>query len=280
MNRKIRSNGIKLITIILLLLFLIPHILFASSQNKKNKWSLYASTGLAIFSREFSKEFVFLEKEFSHNPGIAFDIHIGHTLGKRWEPAIKFTLFNLSGEAGLPEFSANGYHTAFKGTLYAMPVEYKTVSSSFTGIIRFYFREIPGKNIQNIRIDPFIEVGAGSNYFTSKVYYKTIPPGQTSAIIFQKGIGNQIPPTNVIQANLGMGTKIGNPSTWHMVLTYNADIVNYACLDAVHNYTDGIRNHAKGIVSRFMAGIVIPLGGINSVKYSGSGTNEHLPWSP
>lgn len=265
---------------ILLLLFLFSVIPPLVAQNGKNKWSFSASTGLAVLSREFSKDFVLLDKEFNHHPGFTFDFTVGQTLGKRWEPALKMTVFNLTGDADAPQFSANGFHSSLNGTLYSMPVEYKTFSSSFSGVMRFYFREIPENKIEKFRIDPFIETGAGVNFFTSEMFYKSVPPGQSSAIIFQKGTGAHSFPTVVIQGNLGIGTKIGNPSKWHMVLAYNADVVDYACLDAVHNYTDGIRNHAKGIVSRFLAGVVIPLGGINSAKNSDSGTNDHLPWSP
>jgi hypothetical protein len=128
-------------------------------------------------------------------------------------------------------------------------------------------------------LDPFVEAGAGINIFSTELRYQNPPTGTSSTVIFQKGVDNNQTIANVAQIIFGLGTKIGNPKKWHGVISYNAEIVNYAVLDAVHNYSGTERNHAKGIISKITAGVVFP---IATAASGGSRTpvNEHYPWSP
>jgi len=267
------------VAIAFLLLLLATTQSFSQSTTKRNKWFVSGSAGMAVLTGEISNKFVPLKNEFEHQPGWAGDIKVGRSIGGHFEPAIRFSSSFFTGNSEAPYFSATGYHASLKGTLYNWPVEYRTLTGSVSGIIRYYIKEIPGKFVSGFRIDPFIEGGGGIVYMGSQVSYQAKPPGATHSVVFAKGTGNQPPPA-VGQVVLGLGTKLGNPDKWHFGISYNLDIVNYAVLDAVHNYNaDGIRNHAKGIVSKVMAEIIFPLG--KTSKYSGSGgTNSRLPWSP
>ena len=278
MNLIIRST-ISVAFVFIILLISAAQLFSQSSLNKRNKWFVSGSAGMAVLTGEISKDFVPLKNEFNHQPGWAADIKIGKSIGGHFEPAIRFSSYFFTGSSEAPHFSANGNHASLKGTLYDWPVEYRTLTGSVSGIIRYYFKEIPGKFVSGFRIDPYIEGGGGIVYMGSQLSYQTRPPGAGHSVVFQKGTGNQPPPA-VGQVVLGLGTKLGNPDKWHVGISYNVDVVNYAVLDAVHNYNDdGIRNHAKGIVSKFMAELIFPLG--KTSKYSGSGgTNFRLPWSP
>ncbi len=278
MNLIIRST-ISVAFVFIILLISAAQLFSQSSLNKRNKWFVSGSAGMAVLTGEISKDFVPLKNEFNHQPGWAADIKIGKSIGGHFEPAIRFSSYFFTGSSEAPHFSANGNHASLKGTLYDWPVEYRTLTGSVSGIIRYYFKEIPGKFVSGFRVDPFIEGGGGVVYMGSQLSYQTRPPGAGHSVVFEKGTGNQPPPA-VGQVVLGLGTKLGNPDKWHLGISYNIDIVNYAVLDAVHNYNDdGIRNHAKGIVSKVMAEIIFPLG--KTSKYSGSGGSDfRLPWSP
>jgi hypothetical protein len=248
------------------------------SKSKSNLWTASVSTGIAQLTQEFSNTYTFLENEFQHQPGWAMDINIGRTFGKHWEPMLKGGMFYLHGKSDSPDFSAVGNHASLRGLLYNIPVQYVTFGGSVSGVIRYYFREFYNQNGKVFRFDPFVEAGAGANFFSTELSYQNLPPGTNSTVIFQKGVDNNQNIANVAQFIFGLGTKIGNPKKWHGVISYNADIVNYAVLDAVHNYTNNERNHAKGIISRLTAGVVIPI-----ATASGGGrtpVNEHYPWSP
>jgi len=263
----------------ILLLIATTQLFSQSTQKKGKKWFVSGSVGMAVLTGEISNEFEPLKNEFEHQPGWAADIKIGRSVGRHFEPALRFSSYIFSGTSDKPQFSANGNHPALPRTLHNLPVEYRTLTGSVSGIIRYYIKEIPRKHAGKFRFDPFIEAGGGVIYMGSQLSYQTKPPGAAHLVVFEKGTGNQPPPA-VGQAVLGLGTKLGNPGKWHLGISYNVDIVNYAVLDAVHNYNaDGIRNHAKGIVSKVMAEIIIPVG--KASKNSGSGgTNPRLPWSP
>ncbi|RIH66679.1 hypothetical protein D1164_03520 [Mariniphaga sediminis] len=277
MIRNVQLTGTVIFILTLLILSPAKSDATPPSSSKKHKWLISGSVGMAILSTEFSKEYVILENEFRHQPGWAFDISAGRTIGRHWEPAIRFSLFTLSGDSDSPDFTANGNHPSFSGPFYQTPVEYVSLSGSLSGVVRFYFREVPGTNVDKFRLDPYIEAGGGVNSFATELRYKTTPPGETSPIIFQKGVTKGTPPTNVAQAIFGLGTKIGSPKKWQIILSYTANVINYACLDGVHNYTNGVRNHANGIVSKFTAGIVIPLGTMEVSPRQEKGDN--LPWA-
>lgn len=250
----------------------------AASKSKENRWSASVSGGVAFLTREISKDFVVLKNEFQHQPGWALDLNIGRTFGSHWEPSLKAGLFYLHGKSDTPDFSAVGNHHSLSGVLYEIPVQYVTLGGSASGVIRYYLKKFSNRNRSTLQIDPYLEAGAGVNIFSTELNYQNPPPGSNSTVIFQRGVDNKQTIANVVQVIFGAGTKIGNPEKTHFILSYNADVVNYACLDAVHNYTDNQRNHAKGIISKFTAGIVIPMG--TASGGNGGSRNDNYPWSP
>lgn len=278
MDQRLKSTFIILWSIFFVLIFSSNSYSTSPSKSKQNLWTASFSAGVAQLAREISNEYKFLDNEFRHEPGWALDLNIGRTIGKHWEPMLKGGLFYLRGKSDSPDFSAVGHHHSLSGFLYDIPVQYITFGGSVSGVIRYYFREFSNQKGKIFRIDPFAETGAGINIFSTELRYQFPPPGTNSTVIFQKGVENKESIANVVQVVFGIGTKIGNPKKWHVIVSYNADIVNYACLDAVHNYNGWERNHAKGIISKITAGVVIPVatasgGGRTRVK-------EHLPWSP
>jgi hypothetical protein len=249
---------------------------FLKSKNNNNRWHFSGRTGTAWLLKEISRDFIFLDNEFRHQPGLALDLGISRTLGRSWEPGILINIFRLSGENDLPEFTANGNHSSFI-TLYQMPVEYVTVSTSLSAYCRYHFIDLSKRTTTTVSLDPFAELGGGINYFFTQLGYQTTPEGENSSIIFRKETGEKpkTHPGNVAQISLGLGTKIEMPRNLTLVFSLNTDIINYDCLDAVHNYTDGKRNHASSIIPRLMAGVCVPIGG----KGRSGGGDSHLPWS-
>ena len=278
MDQRFKSTIIFLFSLLFVFIFSPNTWSTPPSKSKSNLWTASASGGVALLTKEFSNNYIFLENEFQHQPGWAMDINIGRTSGKHWEPMLKGGMFYLHGKSDSPDFSAVRNHASLRGLLYNIPVQYVTSGGSVSGVIRYYFRKFYNQNGKVFRFDPFVEAGAGANLFSTELSYQNLPPGTNSTGIFQKGVDNNQTIANVAQVIFGLGTKIGNPKKWHGVISYNADIVNYAVLDAVHNYTNNERNHAKGIISRLTAGVVIPI-----ATASGGGrtpVNEHYPWSP
>lgn len=240
------------------------------------QWLITGRIGTGWLLKEITTDFIILDNEFNHTPGLAIDLSLSRTYGEKWEPGIMLSIYSLTGESDLPLFSANNFHSAFSN-LYQAPVKYITVSTSLSAYCRYYPIKHSKKNTKQIRLNPYVELGTGINYFFTEVGYKTTPSGTTSPVIFQKGTGEKprTHPGNVAEISLGLGTKIELPSDLNMILGLNTDIVNYDCLDAVHNYyEDGERTHAKGIVPRIMIGVVVP---ISNKSRSGS---SHLPWGP
>ncbi|MDD3853892.1 MAG: hypothetical protein PHD40_09615 [Syntrophomonadaceae bacterium] len=175
----------------------------------------------------------------------------------------------------MPDFSANGNHSSFND-LYDWPVEYVTVSTALSATVKYHLRKLPANSTKTIRLDPFVELGAGVIYFFTQLGYTNPPPAVPEAIIFGKGTGKKprSEPGNVMQATAGLGTEIDLPQNISLILSVNADIVNYECLDAVHNYAaDGERIAARTIVGKIMAGIIVPFGSRD--RRPGS-----TPWSP
>ena len=278
MDQFFKSTLIILWSILFVFIFISHSYSTSPSRTKKNLWTASVSAGVAQLSREISNDYKFLENEFQHKPGWALDVNIGRTFGKHWEPILRGGLFNIHGESDSPDFSATGHHPALKGPIYDLPVQYKTSGGSVSGVVRYYFREFSNQNGKVFRVDPYAEAGAGANIFSTELRYQFPPPGTNSTVLFQKGVDNKETIANVVQVTFGIGTKIGNPKKWHCIVSYNADVVNYAVLDAVHNYIGWERNHAKGIISKITAGVVIPLGAASGGG-SGSG-NDYYPWSP
>jgi hypothetical protein len=279
MNRRFKS----ILTFSFYILFV---VIFSSrtwsappSKSKTNLWSASVSTGVAFLTREITKDYKLIENEFQHQPGWAIDLNIGRTVGNHWEPMLKGGMYNLHGKSDSPDFSAVGNHASLRGPLFNIPVQYDTFGGNVSGVIRYYFWRFYNQNGKVFRLDPFVEAGAGINIFSTELRYQNPPTGTSSTVIFQKGVDNNQTIANVAQIIFGLGTKIGNPKKWHGVISYNAEIVNYAVLDAVHNYSGTERNHAKGIISKITAGVVFPI----ATAASGGGrtpVSEHYPWSP
>lgn len=270
---------------ILLTLTFTPNVRAASSSKSKNNlWTVSLNAGVAQLTSEFTDAFKFLEHEFQHDPGWAFNVNIGRTLGKHWEPGISIGVYKLSGITQTADFTANGIHGSFRDIYYGIPVEYDNISSSLLFNMRYYFRAFSNQTQKGIRFNPYAELGGGMNLFATELYYQTTPPEVERPTIFQKSGPNK---GNVGQMTFALGTQAEFGNNWKLTIALNADIVNYACLDGVHNYpadthSGAVQNvsklNAKTIVSRLTAGVVIPLGG---AKGGGGKTgNEHYPWSP
>lgn len=266
------------INLFVILFFITAYAIAKPPKQNNNQWAISIRTGMALFLSEYSSGF--LENEFKHQPGYVFNFDITRTLGKHWEPGIKFSLYHISGESELPEFSANGVHSAFS-RLYQVPVEYKTDSRSFSVFCRYYFREFPDKSKDKIRFDPFVELGGGINIFTTELSYQSNPISSLSPVIFQKGTGDRPTPGDAVQYNVGAGTRLRFNKTWDLLTSFNMEVIDYGCLDAVHNYDkSGERINAKGIIAKFMIGVIIPISNRVSSKTSRNSRSVYLPWAP
>jgi hypothetical protein len=240
----------------------------------QNQWIISFQPGINGIVTEFTPSLSFLENEFNHDPAFSFDIALSHTLGKHWETGVNLTLSKLKGSSDLPDFSAFGNHAAFL-SLYQAPVNYETESKSLYAFIRYYFREFTSLSRNNIRIDPFVEMGIGANQFKTQLNYDEVPTGEASPNIFMKGQGYNPLPGSSAQYTAGTGTLINFKHNWNLILSFNMDLINSDVMDAVHNYTSkGDRNHAKTLVTRFKVGVTIPLSG--PVQQS----NYYMPWAP
>ncbi len=255
-------------------LFFISQTSFAAKPSKDSGviWSVSGGAGVSFLAFEIADNFEILKNEFQHKPAMLFDLGFSALLGERWEPAIRLGLSGLNGESASPDFSAAGNHASMR-YLYDLPVEYSTKGGELSGLIRFYLLKYSAQNSGQTMINPFIEAGGGLTFFSNELRYKSIPPGEESAVIFQKGMGNQ-PLYSVSHLAVGAGVKIGKPGQSNFYVSFNGKAVNYDFMDAVHNYSDGERNHAKGIVSKFSAGVIIPLSGGRKDQ------SDYLPWSP
>ena len=264
------------IKVIVCLLYLLQNNLLIhsmpSSKEGDNRWFISGRTGTALLLKEITPDFKFLENEFRHQSGLTVDFSISNNIKNRWEPGIIFSAYRLSGQSDLPDFSAVGNHHAFIN-LYQSPVEYVTVSTSISGFIRYYFLNNSGKRKNSVYLQPYAEIGAGMNYFFTELGY-SVPPEGISQIIFYKGTQKSGPgPGNVAQIIAGLGAKAILPGNVDLLISLNTDIVNYDCLDTVHNYTNEKRNHASSIVPKFLIGVTIPIS-------SNDISNRHMPWSP
>lgn len=240
----------------------------------RNQWVVAVQSGTAMILTEFTPDLRTLKNEFDHQPGLALDFSLSRTMGSHWEPGINLSINHFNGKSALPEFSANGYHYRFKD-LYQLPVQYQTASYSLYIFMRYYFRNYPTKRAEKIRIDPFAEFGIGGNNFKTEISYQQVPPGETSAKIFVKGQGINPLPGSSAQYTLGTGARMNFKKDWNLLLSFNLDMVNSDCMDAVHNYDpQGNSNHAKTILGRLKVGVIIPI--TNPLKT----THQYLPWAP
>ena len=263
------SAKLKIWLLLLAQSIFLSNAIYASNPDN-NQWVLSGRTGIAWLMSELTPDFQLLSNEFRHHPGLVLDFTIGGTLGSNWEPGINFSIYQLSGESSTPDFSANGFHHSFM-ELYQLPVEYATVSTSLSAYCRYYFMGSSQRSRSTIQLQPYAEIGGGINYFFTELGYKILPEGLSSNLIFHKGTQKAGPgPGNVVQFQTGLGAKVVFPADLNLIFSLNADIVNYDCMDAVHNYTNEKRNHAFSIVPKFLIGVIIPL----SNKHI---SNRHMP---
>ena len=243
------------------------------SQNTDNQWYISGRTGLSMLIKEVTPDFRFLNNEFKHQPGLTLDLTISRSFNEKWEPGINLSLYRLTGHSELPDFSAVNNHYAFIN-LHQLPVEYATVTFSLSAYWRYYFLNNSGKSKNRVYLRPYAEIGAGVNFFFTELGYSVFPPEGTSRLIYYKGTQKSGPGAgNVAQIVTGLGTRIVLPANIDMIVSFNADIVNYDCLDTVHNYTNEKRNHAISIVPKFLLGVIIPIS-------NNDNSNRFLPWSP
>lgn len=236
-------------------------------DSKSGEWKISLRGGSALFITETGRGFNFLENEFMHKPGLAYDLSLSRTIGKHFEPGISVGVYKLSGIATEPSFTAIGI---FFNNLYnGIPVEYNNLSSSLLFFTRYHFFD---ERSEGIQIRPFIEMGAGMNVFATEVAYETLPPGFNNRTIFQKAGNNK---GTVGQLSFGIGTNVHIGRHFQFFTSLTADWVNYDCVDGVHNYSGGERIHAEAIVAKLMVGIVLPI-----TKDIYSNAPKPLPWSP
>lgn len=238
-------------------------------DSNSDEWKISLRGGTAILITESGNGFNFLENEFKHKPGLAYDMALSRTIGKHFEPGISLGVYTLSGTATEPSFSATGAFGPFNNLHDGIPVEYNNLSSSLLFFTRYHLFEERNEGIQ---FRPFFEFGGGLNVFTTEVAYESAPPGINDRTIFQKAGSNK---GTVGQLSLGVGANIHIGSYFQFFTSFTADWVNYDCVDGVHNYSGGERIHAEAIVARLMAGIVIPI-----TKDIYSNARKPLPWSP
>jgi len=227
-----------------------------SAWNRENHWFISGNTGLAILAGEVTKEFTYLPNEFSHRPGFSFNFDFGRTLGNRWESLFRLNAYTLFGKSNLPDFSAVGYQSSLKGQLLQVPVEYITPNSSVSILLRYMFRNSSRGQGSTFRFNPFAEAGVGIHSFTSELRYQVAPTNENSPVILKKKDGDSPIGAGVITT--GIGARTGAPDTWNLVFLWNAELINYDAVDAVHNYSEGTRNHSWAVVMKLTAGLTIP----------------------
>jgi hypothetical protein len=231
----------------------------SSGWEKENNWFISGNTGMAILAGEMTQGFSFLPNEFGHRPGFTFNLDLGRTFGNRWESLVRVNAYTLFGKSNLPEFSAVGYQSNLKGPLFQLPVEYITPNSSVSILLRYMFRNQSQGPGSTVRFNPFAEAGIGIHSFTSELRYQFAPADTISPLILKKKDGDT--PIGVAVITTGLGVRTGAPDTWNLVFLWNADLINYDAIDAVHNYSDGVRNHSWTLVMKLTAGLIIPFGG-------------------
>ncbi len=197
------------------------------SKVSDNQWFISARTGMSLLLQEVTPGFKFLQNEFSHQPGLTLDFTFGRNFNAKWEPGINFSLYRLTGHSDLPGFSAVDNHYAFIN-LYQLPVEYVTVATSVSALLRYYFLNNALKSDERASLQPYAEIGAGISYFFTEMGYSAVPPQDASQVIFYKGTQESGPgPGNVAQILAGLGTKAVLPGNLDLIISLNADIVNY-----------------------------------------------------
>ena len=244
----------------------------ASPPKKVNSrvWSISMRGGAAYIVSEISQKKNILANEFTHHPGVSYDIAISRTIGKHWEPGVIFGVYKLNGITNKPDFSSSGIFGNFTNLYPGIPVVYDNLSSSLLFFTRYHFFEPQKEN--GFLFNPFLELGAGINVFATEVAYKTLPPGIDDKTIFQKAGDNK---GTVGQLSFSLGTTFYQSEYIQFFTSLTTDWVNYDCVDGVHNYSDGVRNNAETLVVRLLVGITISLTNDNN-----SNVPRPFPFSP
>jgi hypothetical protein len=241
-----------------------------SGWKRGNNWFISGSTGMAILAGEATKGFELLPNEFIHSPGFAFNFDIGRTFGNQWESLLRLNAYTLFGKSSRPDFSAVGYQSSLPGQLDQLPVEYITPNSSASIILRYMFKDNSRGQSRKARFHPFAEAGLGIHSFTSELRYQIAPFNEESPVISKIKDGDT--PVGVAVITTGIGAKTGAPDRWNLVFLWNAELVDYDALDAVHNFSNGSRNHSRAVILKLTAGLTIPFGGNKP-------TDNYLPFS-
>lgn len=242
-------------------------------DNGAGSWWLSVRAGTTILLSEITRDFRFLENEFNHHPGFSVDLSLSKILGDHWEPGVNLAVYRLTGATPQPRFSATGIFGPFNNLYPGIPVEYENMSGSLLFSVRYFVFSLPDQHPRGFHLSPFIEAGGGLNVFASEVHYESVPPGMESSLIWEKAGKNM---GNVAQISLGIGTKMNIGRNWDFLFALNTEWIDYDCVDGVHNYTGGERDHARALMPRLMAGIAIPLGGSSLGR---SPESDYLPWS-
>ncbi len=243
----------------MLVIFISPLPGYASSkkQPEQNNWFISGHTGIALRTPELSGGFNFTEDGFRHQPGFAFNLTFGRTIGNQWEPSIRWGAYTLFGQSSLPHYSSFGYYAAYPGLLEQESLEYITQSNVFSFVLRFLFgnRRNNGNTQPNIR--PFIEAGWGINNYVTEVRYSKIPAGESAALIFHNRNGENA--NGTAQITTGIGFKTGAPGKWNAEILINADWVRFTTLNPVSQMLNPLNSSSRTLVSRITAGIIIPI---------------------
>jgi hypothetical protein len=254
-----KSKPVVMVLMLSLFLITAAYGQSTSAWDKENNWFVSGNTGMAILAGEMTKGFTWLPNEFSHLPGFTFNLDVGRTLGNRWESLLRLNAYTLFGKSNLPDFSAVGYQSNLKGQLFQIPVEYISPNSSVSIIFRYMFKNQSQGRGSAVSFNPFAEAGIGIHSFKSELRYQIAPADTISPLILRKKDGDT--PIGVAVITTGLGVRTGAPDKWNLVLLWNAELVNYDALDAVHNYSDGSRNHSRAVIMKLTAGLTIPFGG-------------------
>lgn len=240
----------------------------------KNQWIVAIQFGTAMIGTEMTPGLQALKSEFNNQPGASFDFSLSHTLFNHWEFGVDIERNYLNGNSALPGFSANGVHPRFMD-IYPQPVYYQTVSTSYYTFARYYFRPFPAMSWSKSRLDPFVGFGVGANCFKTLLNYETMPPGASTDNIFLKGQGWNPMPGSSARYNIGTGVRIDFKSKLNLLLSFDIDLINSDCLDAVHNYdASGKRLNAFTLLTRLRMGVILP---ISHLLRKG---RPYMPWTP
>lgn len=248
-------------TLLLLVVLLLStaDILAGNNQSgrRESRWFISGGTGAALLTTEFTSDFAILTNEFNHAPGMAFHFEAGRRAGNHLETIVRLDAYTLFGKSDLPEFSAIGKHHSLSELIPGEPVEYITQNSSVSFILRYRFRGSNGSHYRHIRFHPFAEAGIGIHSFIADLRYQQPPSDDVSTLIYRKKDGET--PFGVALITAGLGARIGKPGRVNTVLQWNAHVVDYGTIDAVHNYIGDERANTKTLIMKVSGGITIPL---------------------